>query len=214
MCVFHYMKHGHVCLSLRETCPCVPFITWNMAMCAFHYVKHGHVCHSLCETWPCMTFIMWNMAMCVFHYMKHGHVCLSLRETCPCVPFITWNMAMCAFHYEKHGHVCLSLHETWPCVPFIKWNMSTYAYHYMMHISLHAVTCIIIILFITFMHGMYNYVPDTNHISRLYSVAAVLYIQFMLHAMLFCPWNMFCMFTSALPTVCGQCPMWLFFVVP
>jgi hypothetical protein len=35
-----------------------------------------------------------------------------------------------------------------------------------------------------------------------------------LHVMLFCPCNMFCTFTWALPTVCVQCPMWLFFAVP
>jgi len=64
--------------------------------------------------------------------------------------------------------------------------MSTYAYHYMIHISLHAVTLIIIIPVIIFMHGIYNYVPETNHFSRLQSVVAVLYIQFMLHVMLFC----------------------------
>jgi hypothetical protein len=171
---------------------------------AFHYMKHGHVCLSLHETWrTCVPFIMWNMAMCAFHYMEHGHVCLSSHETWTCVPFITWNMDMCAFHYMKHGHVCLSLREILPCVPFITWNMSMCAFHYMTHISLQAVMFIITILIITFMHAIYNYVPDTNHFSRLYSVAALLQIQFMLHVMLFCPWNMFCTFTSAPPAVCG-----------
>jgi hypothetical protein len=32
----------------------------------------------------------------------------------------------------------------------------------------------IIILVITFMQGIYNYIPETNHVSRVYSVAAVL----------------------------------------
>ena len=50
-------------------------------------------------------------------------------------------------------------------------------------------------LVITFMHGIYNYIPETNHVSRVYSVAAVLYVQFVLHVMLFRPWNMFCTFT-------------------
>ena len=40
---------------------------------------------------------------------------------------------------------------------------------------------IIIILVITFMHGIYNYIPETYHVSRLYSVAAVLCLQFVLH---------------------------------
>jgi hypothetical protein len=60
----------------------------------------------------------------------------------------------------------------------------------------------IAIFVITFVQGIYNYISETNHISRLCSVAEVLYLQFMLHVML-CPmFNMFCTFTSALPAVC------------
>jgi len=73
---------------------------------------------------------------------------------------------------------------------------------------------IIIILVITYIHGIYNYVPETNHISTVYSVAAVQYLQSVLHVMLFHPCNMFCTFTSALPAVCVQCPKRQFFVVP
>jgi hypothetical protein len=50
---------------------------------------------------------------------------------------------------------------------------------------------IIIILVITFMQGIYNYIPETNHVSRVYSVAFVLYLQSVLHVMLF--------------TVCATC---------
>ena len=65
---------------------------------------------------------------------------------------------------------------------------------------------IIIIIFITF-------IPETNHVSRVYSVA-VLYLQFVLHAVLFHTLNMSCTFTLVLSEVCVQCPIWLFFVVP
>ena len=51
---------------------------------------------------------------------------------------------------------------------------------------------IIIILVITFMQGIYNYMPETNHVSRVYNVGAALYLQFVLHVMLFHPSNMFC----------------------
>ena len=44
---------------------------------------------------------------------------------------------------------------------------------------------IIIIPVITFMPDVYNYMPEKNHASRVYSVAAVLYVQFVLHVMLF-----------------------------
>jgi hypothetical protein len=49
-----------------------------------------------------------------------------------------------------------------------------------------------------------------NVISMVYSLAAVLYLQSVLHVMLFRPWNMFCTVTSALPAVCVQWPVWLF----
>jgi hypothetical protein len=45
---------------------------------------------------------------------------------------------------------------------------------------------IIIIILITFMQGIYNYIPETNHVSRVYIVAAVLHLPFVLHVMVFC----------------------------
>jgi len=52
---------------------------------------------------------------------------------------------------------------------------------------MHGQQNIIIILVITFVQGIYNfiYVPETKHVSTVYSVAAVLYLQFALHVMLF-----------------------------
>jgi len=64
------------------------------------------------------------------------------------------------------------------------------------------------------MQGIYNYVPETNHVSRVHSVAEIQYSQFVLRVMLFQPRNMFCTFTLALSIVCVQCPIWLFFAVP
>jgi hypothetical protein len=46
---------------------------------------------------------------------------------------------------------------------------------------------IITILVITFMQDIDNYIPETNHVSKVYSVPAVLYLQFVLHVMLFRP---------------------------
>jgi hypothetical protein len=51
---------------------------------------------------------------------------------------------------------------------------------------------IIIIFVVTFMQGIYSYIPQTNHVYRVCSVAAVLYLQFMLHVMLSRTLNMFC----------------------
>ena len=61
---------------------------------------------------------------------------------------------------------------------------------------------IIIILVITVMQRIYNYISETNHVCRVHGIAAVLYLQFVLHVMLFHPWNMFCTLTLALPAVC------------
>ena len=44
---------------------------------------------------------------------------------------------------------------------------------------------IIIILVITFMQGIYNYIPETTPVSRVCNVAALLYLKFVLHVMLF-----------------------------
>ena len=46
-------------------------------------------------------------------------------------------------------------------------------------------TIIIIIIIITFMQCIYNYVPETIHVSRVYSVESVLHLQFVLHVTLF-----------------------------
>jgi hypothetical protein len=43
---------------------------------------------------------------------------------------------------------------------------------------------IIIIILITIMHGIYNYIPETHHVANVHSVAAVLYLQSLLHVML------------------------------
>ena len=51
---------------------------------------------------------------------------------------------------------------------------------------------------------------EKNHVPRVSSVAAVLYLQFVLNVTLFRPWNIFCTFALALPVECVQCPIWLF----
>jgi len=64
------------------------------------------------------------------------------------------------------------------------------------------------------MQCIYNYVPETNRASRLYCISAVLYLQSVLHVMLFRMLNMLCASTLALPAVSMQCPIWLVLVVP
>ena len=81
------------------------------------------------------------------------------------------------------------------------WNY--YYYHHHHHL-----------LVITFMQGVYNYIPDTNHVSRVYGVAAVLYLQTGLHVILLHVRNTFRTLTFVHSAECVQCPIRLFFVVP
>ena len=62
-----------------------------------------------------------------------------------------------------------------------------YAKLFTLFVIIIIIIIIINILVITFMQGIYNYIPETNHVYRVYSVAAVLYLQSVLHVMLFRP---------------------------
>jgi len=56
------------------------------------------------------------------------------------------------------------------------------------------------------MQGIYNYIPETNHVSSAQSVAVALHLQFVQHVMLFRTRNTFGTFTSALSVVCCAAP--------
>ena len=62
---------------------------------------------------------------------------------------------------------------------------------------------IIIIPVIVFMQGVYNYIPETNHVSAVQRVAAVLYLQSVLHVMLFVRYIQCC--SCSVFTVCATC---------
>ena len=72
---------------------------------------------------------------------------------------------------------------------------------------------IIIIIIITFMQGIYTYIPETNYVPREYSVAAILLLLFMVLISLVSVLNLL-YFTLVLSEVCVQCPIWLFSRVP
>jgi hypothetical protein len=63
------------------------------------------------------------------------------------------------------------------------------------------------------MQGRYNYIPQTNRDSRVYSFAAILYLQFMATVMLFPMLNV-CTFILILYEVSVHCPIRLLSVVP
>jgi len=57
--------------------------------------------------------------------------------------------------------------------------------HQLFYFIIIIIIIIVIIIFVISVQGIYNYIPETNHVSRVYSVAAVLYLQSVLHVMLF-----------------------------
>ena len=52
------------------------------------------------------------------------------------------------------------------------------------------------------MQHIYNHNPEINHVSRVYIVAAILYLQFVLHVMLFHILRMFWTSKLVLSEVC------------
>ena len=61
---------------------------------------------------------------------------------------------------------------------------------------------IIVIIIITSMHCIYNYIPETNHVPTAYAVAAILLLQYMIHIMQFPTINPLYS-TPVLPAVCA-----------
>jgi len=55
------------------------------------------------------------------------------------------------------------------------------------------------------MQGIYNYVPETDTVSRVYSVAADLYLQFLLRALLFPMLNTVCTMHFHISTFRSMC---------
>ena len=70
----------------------------------------------------------------------------------------------------------------------------------------------LLLLLLIYIHGIYNYIPETNQVSSVYNVAAVLYLQFILHVMLLPMLNVLYFYISTSRSV--QYPIWLFFPVP
>ena len=53
------------------------------------------------------------------------------------------------------------------------------------------------------MQGIYNYIPETNYVYSVYSVAAVLYVQFVLHVILLPMLNVLYFYISTFRSMCA-----------
>jgi hypothetical protein len=69
---------------------------------------------------------------------------------------------------------------------------------------------IIIIIIISFMQGIYTYIPETNHVSSEYTVAAILLFLFMVHIALFTMLNLLHFYISTFRSMCAVPNMALF----
>jgi len=54
------------------------------------------------------------------------------------------------------------------------------------------------------MQGIYNYIPETKHFSSVYIVAAILWLQFMVHVMLLSKLNLLYFHNSTIQSVCAM----------
>ena len=70
----------------------------------------------------------------------------------------------------------------------------------------------LLLLLLIYIHGIYNYIPETNQVSSVYSVAAAVYLQSVLRVMLLPMLNVLYFYISTSRSV--QYPIWLFFPVP
>jgi hypothetical protein len=61
----------------------------------------------------------------------------------------------------------------------------------------------IIIIIISFMQGIYTYIPETNYVPREYSVAAILLLLFMVHTSLAPVLNLLHFYISTFRSMCA-----------
>jgi hypothetical protein len=53
------------------------------------------------------------------------------------------------------------------------------------------------------MQCIYNYISETNHVSRVYNYAAIVYLQFIAHVLLFPMLNVLYFYISTFPSTCA-----------
>ena len=108
-------------------------------------------------------------------------VCLkdgsSMRAGGLCITTATVTVNSC---WRPHCEVGFG---SWPellgCSVVVAYNFSALNCKYVLLLLL------LLLLFIEFLQGIYNYIAETNHVSRVYNITAFLKLQFMVHVMVF-----------------------------
>ena len=89
-------------------------------------------------------------------------------------------------------------------VPLFTWISGFSGLKYIFRINLDVLTqvIIIIIIIISFMQGIYTYIPETNYVPREYSVAAILLFLFMVLISLLAVLNLLYFYISTFRSMC------------
>jgi len=93
-------------------------------------------------------------------------------------------------HFLKCSKNCEALAYVVNCIPYL-------------NIIIIIIITIIIIIIISFMQGIYTYIPGTNYVSKEYSVAAILLLLFMVLISLISVLNLLYFNISAFRSMCA-----------
>ena len=83
------------------------------------------------------------------------------------------------------------------------WYHMSVGYQWIIIIIIIIIVIIIIIIIISFMQGIYTYIPDTNYVPREYSVAAILVLLFTVLISLVSVLNLLYFYISTFRIICA-----------
>ena len=129
---------------------------------------------------PYFCFLFLLPLLCSYQHSLSNFKPMSLHALkCSWANTLAYRFVYCSFAITGLADIISSTVSSygWHCLHYYYYYYYYYYHHHSCY-HLHA--------------GIYNYTPETNHVSRVYSVAGLLYLQFVLHVILFRPWNKFC----------------------
>jgi hypothetical protein len=109
----------------------------------------------------------------------------KIRGNCPCILFphhlsVVFSVMLSFICLVPFCNSVLRLLAAWTVVDLMFFcyihTICISAFQYCLHNII-----IIIIIIISFMHGIQTYIPETNHVSRVHSVAAIPRVLLMVH---------------------------------
>ena len=111
------------------------------------------------------------------------------------------HLHVCDWNHFKKRSLCYEMSVSKAFPKWVQQSENKYSAKKLQGIS-ETDNLIILLLFITFRQGIYNYIPKINHVSRVYNVAAILWLRSMLLVMLFQTKNIFYFHISTFWSMC------------